>query len=66
MSLLRQNALRLNKSCKSAMKECFPKPIDEATGHISSQVEVKTDSNAEIKSLILREGLQKQHGEKVK
>ena len=48
------------------MKECFPKPIDEATGHISSQVEVKTDSNAEIKSLVLREGLQKQHGEKVK
>ena len=48
------------------MNEWFPEPTYEATGHISSQIEIKTDSNAEIKSLILLEGLPKQHGEKVK
>ena len=66
MSLLRQNALRLNKSCKSAMNQWFPEPTAEATGYITSQIEIKTESNAEIKSLIVLEGLQKQHGEKVK
>lgn len=66
LSLPKQNALRLNKPCRSAMNQWFPEPTDESVGHITSEVEIKTDSNAEIKSLIFLEGLQKQHGEKVK
>lgn len=48
------------------MNQWFPEPTAEATGYITSQIEIKTESNAEIKSLIVLEGLQKQHGEKVK
>lgn len=50
----------------STMNQWFPEPVDGSVGHIISQVEIKTDSNVETKSLIFLEGLQKQHGEKVK
>lgn len=57
LSFFRQNALRLNKSWKNTMNQWFSESTEESVGHITSQVEIKTDSMVEIKSLVFSEGL---------
>lgn len=39
------------------MNQWFSESTEESVGHITSQVEIKTDSMVEIKSLVFSEGL---------